>query len=246
MHVETGIGYPTCMPNTLKIFESYAWRHYHAGKDGRGGSNYEWVIPNYFEVDDWTPSYAPGQYLAFLGRISECKGLDTIYELAHYTDKKIVLCGQGDPTKWQHPNIEYWGPIHGTQRSVYMQNAICSLMPTQFIEPFGGSGVEGLLCGTPLIAMDYGAFSETVQPGFNGFRCKTLLDWLEAVDKVESLDRKAIADKARETYSLEACGAKYDKAFMQIYDLYSDGWYKLPEKYAQRKKERPRLGVRPA
>lgn len=232
IHVETGIGYPTLVPGTIKIFESYAWRHYHAGKDGRQGNNYEWVIPNYFEINDWEPSYAPGQYIAFLGRIDKCKGLDTIYEIAKHLPAggpKIILHGQGDPTPWSHPNIEYRGPITGTARSEYMRNAICSLMPTNFIEPFGGSGVEGLLCGTPLVATDYGAFTETVKHGINGYRCKTLADWLKAIAQVGQLDRKTIADEARATYSLEACGARYDDAFQKIHQLYDKGWYTLPE-----------------
>lgn len=234
LHVETGIGYPTTMPTAIKIFESYAWRHYHCGKDGRQGTNYEYVIPNYFEIADWEPQYAPGSYVAFLGRIDACKGLDTIYEIAKRTDKKILLCGQGDHTKWAHPNIEYVGPIHGKQRSVFMRNALCSIMPTNFIEPFGGSGVEGLLCGTPLIATDYGAFTETVKPGFNGFRCKTLQEWLEAIDSAHTLDRRAIADAARATYSLEACGAMYDKVFQQVSQLYGKGWYTLSDTYRSR------------
>lgn len=235
IHVETGIGYPTLVKGTMRIFESYAWRHYHCAKENRQGTNYEWVIPNYFEVGDWEPKYEPGQYLAFLGRIDACKGLDTIHEIANYTDKKIVLCGQGNPERWKHPNIEYWGPLSGKQRSEFMRNAICSLMPTNFIEPFGGSGVEGMLCGTPLIATDYGAFTETVQEGFNGFRCKTLRDWLEAIDAVGSLNRNAIAERARATYNLQACGAKYAKAFEQIHELYADGWYTLPDEYKRRK-----------
>lgn len=234
IHVETGIGYPTTMPSTIKIFESYAWRHYHCGKDNRQGSHYEYVIPNYFDLDDWEPNDTPGDYLAFLGRIDACKGLDTIYEIAKYADKKILLCGQGEHTKWAHPNIEYIGPISGKQRSVFLRNALCSLMPTNFIEPFGGSGVEGLLCGTPLIATDYGAFTETVQPGINGFRCKTLQEWLEALDVVGTLDRKKIAEHARAKYSLSACGALYDKAFQQIATLYDKGWYTLSEKYQKR------------
>lgn len=237
IHVETGIGYPTLMTGSMRIFESYAWRHYHCAKENRQGTNYEWVIPNYFEINDWEPRYEYGSYIAFLGRINSCKGLDTILEIAKYVDKKIVLCGQGDPTPWQHPNIEYWGPITGRARSEFMRNAICSLMPTNFIEPFGGSGVEGLLCGTPLIATDYGAFTETVQEGVNGYRCKTLLDWLEAIEKVGQLDRQAIARSARGKYSLQACGAQYDKAFTQIHQLYGDGWYTLPDKYKQRKVE---------
>lgn len=236
IHIETGIGYPTLMSGTMRIFESYAWRHYHCAKEDRQGTNYEWVIPNYFEIRDWAPRYEPGQYIAFLGRISQCKGLDTILEIAKYLDnKKIVLCGQGDSTPWQHPNIEYWGPLCGKQRSEFMRHAICSIMPTTFIEPFGGSGVEGMLCGTPLIATDYGAFTETVIDGVTGYRCKTLLDWLEAIDRVHTIDRKAVAATARAKYSLEACGAQYDKAFTQIAELYKDGWYTLPEKYRQRK-----------
>lgn len=231
IHVETGIGYPTLVDGTIKIFESYAWRHYHAGKDGRGGTHYEFVIPNYFDITEWTPSFKPGKYYAFLGRIDGCKGLDTLHEIAKHLPAdgpKIVLSGQGDHTKWTHPNIIYNGPLTGTERSEFLRNAICSLMPTNFIEPFGGSGVEGLLCGTPLVATDYGAFTETVQRGFNGFRCKTLADWLLALKQVHSLNRAAIAKAARQTYSLEACGAMYDEAFQKIYQLYDKGWYTLP------------------
>jgi glycosyltransferase involved in cell wall biosynthesis len=236
IHVETGIGYPTLMAGTMRIFESNAWRHYHCAKEDRQGTNYEWVIPNYFELNEWEPRFEPGSYYAFLGRICPAKGLDTIKELAHYVDKKIVLCGQGDYTPWAHPNIEYRGPITGRARSDFMRNAICSLMPTNFIEPFGGSGVEGMLCGTPLIATDYGAFTETVVEGVTGYRCKTLKDWLEAIEAVEKLDRKSVAYVSRAKYSLEACGVLYDKAFSQMYDLYTDGWYTLPERFKNRKK----------
>jgi len=240
-HVETGIGYPTLVDGTIKIFESYAWRHYHAGKDGRQGAHYEFVIPNYFDIEDWRPNFKPGSYYAFLGRIDACKGLDTLYEIAKFLPNinrsaKIVLCGQGDYSRWAHPNIEYRGPITGKERSEFLRNAICSLMPTNFIEPFGGSGVEGLLCGTPLVATDYGAFTETVQPGVNGFRCKTLADWMQALDKVHSLDRAAIAQAARRTYSLEACGAMYDEAFQKIYQLYDKGWYTLPPNWVEHKR----------
>lgn len=235
IHIETGIGYSTLVPGTMRIFESEAWRHFHCAKESRQGTNYEWVIPNYFDITEWAPNYSSGEYFAFLGRIDSCKGLDTLLELAKYIDKKIILCGQGDHKKWQHNNIEYRGPLSGTQRSDFMRNAICSLMPTNFLEPFGGSGVEGMLCGTPLVSTDYGAFTETVVPGLTGYRCKTLRDWLEALERVGDLDRKKIADYARHKYSLQTCGAMYDKAFTQIHELYGDGWYTLPEYYKQRK-----------
>jgi len=228
-HVETGIGYPTLIPNSFRIFESYAWMHYHQGKEDRQGKNYEWVVPNYFDLDDWKPSYETGQYLAFLGRICSAKGLDTIKEIANYSPWPIILHGQGDPTPWEHPNIEYRGPITGKARSEFLRNARAALMPTNFTEPFGGSGVEAMLCGTPLIGVDYGAFTETIIDGVTGFRCHTLEDWVSAIHEVGNLNRKVIADTTRSRYSLEACGKKYDKIFKDINNLWRKGWYELPE-----------------
>lgn len=226
-HVETGIGYPTLMPGSFRVFESYAWMHYHQGKENRCGRNYEWVIPNYFDLDEWKPSFKPGNYLAFLGRICSQKGMDTIKEIANHSPWPIVLHGQGDPSPWKHPNIEYGGPIHGKARSTFLRNARAALMPTVFTEPFGGSGVEAMLCGTPLIAVDYGAFTETIIEGVTGFRCHTLQDWIDSIHKAADLDRKKIAAITRERYSLEACGKMYDRVFNSLNNLWNNGWYEL-------------------
>jgi glycosyltransferase involved in cell wall biosynthesis/uncharacterized UPF0146 family protein len=226
-HVETGIGYPTLMPNSFRIFESYAWMHYHQGKEDRQGKNYEWVVPNYFDLDEWDPRYEKGGYLAFLGRICSVKGMDTVKEIAARSSIPVVIAGQGDPSPWEHPNIIYRGPLVGKERSHFLRHAKAALMPTNFTEPFGGSGVEAMLCGTPLIAVDYGAFTETIIDGVTGFRCHTLQDWMDAVEQVDILDRHAVADMTRSRYGLESCGKKYDKIFKDIANLNDKGWYQL-------------------
>lgn len=226
-HVETGIGYPTLMPGTFRVFESYAWMHYHQGREGRNGISYEWVVPNYYDLDDWDVQASPGDYLAFLGRICPEKGMDTILAIADHSPWPIVIAGQGDPTPWRHPNIQYRGPITGRDRSAFLGGARAALMPSFFTEPFGGSGVEAMLCGTPLIAVDYGAFAETVIPSITGFRCRTLHDWLEAISSAACLNRGFIAKIARNRYGLDACGKQYDRLFRQIHDLWGAGWYAL-------------------
>lgn len=227
IHVETGIGYPTLMSGSKRIFESYAWMHYHQGKEGRNGTNYEWVVPNYFDLEEWEYCEEPDDYFAFMGRICSIKGLDTILEIARRRDIKIKIAGQGDPTPWTHPNIEYVGPLKGKERSDFIRKARASFMPTVFTEPFGGSGVEGMLCGTPLIAVDYGAFTETVIQGTTGYRCHTLQDWLDAVDNIDLIDRWTTSQVARARYSLEVCGERYDKIFQDLSNLYRKGWYQL-------------------
>lgn len=228
-HVETGIGYPTLMPNSFRIFESYTWMHYHQGKENRNGKNYEWVVPNYYDLDDWKPRYEAGNYLAFLGRITSLKGLDIIKAIADHSPWPIVLHGQGDPTPWAHPNIEYRGPISGPARSDFLRNARALLAPSVFTEPFCGMAVEAMLCGTPVVSVDYGAMTETVIEGVSGYRCHTLQDWLDGIEKAGDLDRRVIADIARGKWSLESCGQRYDKIFQQLNDLYRAGWYELRE-----------------
>ena len=94
--------------------------------------------------------------------------------------------------------------------------------------PFGGAGVEGMLCGTPLIASDFGAFTETIQSGVNGYRCHVLKQWLGAINAVQNLDRRKIAEAARARYSLQQCGTEYAAVFRQLDDLHDEGWYTLP------------------
>lgn len=224
-HVETGIGYPTLMEGSFRIFESYAWMHYHQGKAGRNGANYEWVIPNYFDLEEWEPKYDRGNYIAFLGRICPNKGLDTVLEIARRSPYPVKIAGQGDPSPWSHPNLEYLGPLSGKKRSDFLRNAYCAVMPTVYTEPFGGSGVEAMLCGTPLIAVDYGAFTETVKQGVTGFRCRTLREWVDAIDNVRYLDRKVVANTSRSLYSLETCSKQYDEVFTSLYELHDKGWY---------------------
>ena len=224
-HVETGIGYPTLMPTSFRIFESFGWMHYHQGKEDRNGANYEWVIPNYFDIDEWEPKYEVGNYIAFLGRICSVKGMDTVLEIARRSPYPVKIAGQGDPSPWAHPNIEYVGPLVGTERSDFLRNARCAIMPTQFTEPFGGSGVEAMLCGTPLIAVDYGAFTETIADGVTGFRCHSLEEWMDAIENCGSLDRQVVSEVARHKYSLEACAVKYDRVFSTLGNLYREGWY---------------------
>ena len=256
--VETGIGYPDGPIGAWRIFESESWRHYHWGvhekdpaNNGPGGNrNYSWVIPNYFDLDDWpvterflqTGAAYNNSYVLFLGRIDPCKGILTLadiikaYDSRHPEDAlQFWFAGQGDiqGTKdrvgealWAK-RCRFLGPVIGKARGPLMGGALATMMPTNFIEPFGGSGVEGMLCGTPLISVDYGAFTETNIQGVTGFRCKTLRHFVEAIENAHTLDRSRIANMARAKYSLQTCAKQYDAAFRQLGELFGEGWYSL-------------------
>ena len=228
--VESGIGYPTLYDHaSARIFESYAWMHWHKGKMGAAsGLNYEWVIPNYFDVSEWDYEPEPDMNrVVFLGRIDKCKGLETVVALAHHRpDLQFEICGQGPGGEWASstPNITYVPPINGRARSAYLGNARACLMPTNFIEPFGGVAVEAMMCGTPVLSTSYGAFTETIEDQSTGFRCHTFGDWLAGLEKAKDLDREAISNRAKRLYGYDRVGLMYDRAFRQLYDLHGAGW----------------------
>lgn len=252
-HVETGIGYSDKPFGCWRIFESQAWRHYHWGRwdhdstiQNEKGQNryYSWVVPNYFDLDHWPLGMGDGDYVVYMGRITPEKGMNIISAIIREFAKrpgpvpKFVFAGQGnfeeqvmrhvlsDPRPADDRlDIEYVGPVHGTERAKLIGNARCMLMPSSFIEPFAGSGVEAMLCGTPLVSVDYGAFTETVIEGVTGFRCNTLGDWCAAIEATKHLERRACAVATRRRYSLDACGALYDTAFLQLNELRGSGWY---------------------
>jgi glycosyltransferase involved in cell wall biosynthesis len=230
-HVETGIGYVNLASFTYKVFESYAWMHYQQGIADRWGNNYEFVVPMSYDLEEWVPSYETGKYILYFGRITEDKGMNYIREIAKRVDMEVIICGGGDVAPWldpEIPNLKYLAPVNGLARSELLRNAYCMLMPTTYTEPFGSAGVEGMLCGTPLIASDFGAFTETIWQGVTGFRCKTLGDWLYAVKEVKNLDRAKIAEITRHKYDMKRCGKLMDSVFRQIITMNKeDGWYDL-------------------
>ena len=233
--VETGIGYPNSYEK-YRIFETHAWYHAEAGRQGVSGNDYWWVIPNYFISEDWKLNLNPARYVAYFGRLEPIKGLDIVYEIAkHRPDLTVVLCGQGDPTPYLTlPNVVYQGPIHGTARSDFLGNALAVLMPTRYIEPFGGVTVEAQLCGTPVLGSTWGSFTETVVHGKTGYRCHTLGDFLAGLEAIENgkLDRIAIRNHAVALYDYKNVAHQYDAVFTQLQDLSDNGWYaiKSPQK----------------
>jgi len=194
---------------------------------------YEWVIPPYFEADEWPITTKPSTpaYCAFLGRISETKGCHLIVEIAkRMPEMRFVLCGQGDPTPFLvAPNIEYKEPIHGAERAAYLGNAVACLYPSQYAEPGGASALEAILCGTPVITPSYGCFLETVTHGVTGWHCRVLNDWVEAIRRAPLMNRTAIGIEARRRFSLPAVAPLYADAMEMLHGLaMGRDWYTYP------------------
>jgi glycosyltransferase involved in cell wall biosynthesis len=239
--IEMGIGYGATFAN-FRVFESYAWMNECRAREDTGNPNaYHVVIPNYFDRDEFKFSLSTdpsNQYLAFLGRMNRDKGVEIAAMIADKLEIPLYACGQRgmpgdnyvDELTEQYPMFRYMGSVGIKERSKLLSGASATFVPSQYPEPFGGVAVESMMCGTPVITSDWGAFPETVVNGRTGYRCRTLRDYVEAGQKVLNgrIDRMETYNWAVNTYSLTAVGKRYDRYFNDVQRvLLGAGWSDL-------------------
>lgn len=219
-HVEPAIGYDRGPFGAERIFPSEAWRHYSFGKYPHTLEmmRESAVIPHYFDPEEWpyveTPSAPP--YILFAGRLNRSKyGLlsEIVRELPSVQFK---IAGEGDSSPFEGlPNVELLGLIKGKARAELYGNATALLCPTEFIEPFGAVAIEAMLCGTPVIATDYGAYTETIP---KHLRCSTLKEWTNTIDWILTTPDygkgpRINAREAATRYALEEVSERFVRFF---------------------------------
>lgn len=229
--IESGIGYGNSYKN-YRIFESYAVLHQTLKQENKNVQNYWFVVPNYYNILEFPLNLNPlPKTVGLFGRVIVEKGCSILVEIAKkMPDVTFIICGQGDPSLFlTEPNIIYKPPIHGDERGQFLGKLTALLAPTFFCEPFCGSSVEAQLCGTPIIAHDFGAFSETVEPFKTGIHCHTLADFCYGIQMAidGKFDRQYIHDRAVRLYDMYNVAHKYKYAFETVLDIHNgkNGWY---------------------
>jgi glycosyltransferase involved in cell wall biosynthesis len=229
--IETGIGY-NHSSRDFRIFESYCWLNKTLGEEKRDPPNYWFVIPNYFDLNEFPFNSKPlMNRVGFLGRIGNSKGCAIITECAkRFPQIEFVVCGKGDCKPYlTQPNIVYKEPIHGKERGEYLGSCCAVLTLSKFLEPFCGVAVEAQLCGTPVITHDSGGMVETVVQFKTGLRCHTLADIFHGIQMAidGKFDRAYIHARATNLFDMYKLAHNYDYVFKSILEISSprNGWY---------------------
>jgi glycosyltransferase involved in cell wall biosynthesis len=250
--VEYGIGYRGSFAN-FRVFESYAHMHWVYGDllHSDNGRHYDCVIPNYFDPSEFTSDLEREDYYVFLGRFIARKGVEIAAKATEKLGAKLIMAGQGCTQRGnsfigsdiviQGDHISHIGHVDVEQKAILLGKAKACFMPTTYLEPFGGVAVEALLSGTPVIASDFGAFTEIVRPGIDGYRFRTIGEAARFAsdDILAALPTASeIAANTAQRYSTEVIKHKYDAYFEQVLgafrgdgDFYSD-WSGYPLRYA--------------
>lgn len=221
---EYAIGYGGIHDRTWHCFGSSNWQHMVWGMrnpaaSGYRGKAYDRVIPHYFDPDDFEYR-AGGDYLLYLGKLKEDKGVNVAARAAKAAGRKLLVAGEG-PTPVEYGDTV--GRVGPDERRELLAGAAGLFVPSLYAEPFGMVAVEGLLSGTPIITTPWGGLGDINQGGV-GFVCNTLADFVHAAENVDVIDPETCFNTGM-SYSLRTIAPQYDKWFSDLTKLYTtSGW----------------------
>jgi glycosyltransferase involved in cell wall biosynthesis len=168
----------------------------------------------------------PGDYLAFLGRISPEKGLDQAIEIARRAGMKLRISAKIDKVDRGYFEqairpllestasfVEYIGETGGKEKDEFLGNAAALLFPINWPEPFGLVMIEAMACGTPVIAYRHGSVPEVMEHGVTGYVVDDVEEAVEAVQRVGDLSRKT----CREVFDRRFNVARMARDYVAIY-----------------------------
>ena len=170
----------------------------------------------------------PGDYLAFVGRITAEKGSPTPSSWPSGSS-----CRSGWPAKVydEHEKrtsrrsssrpiddgiVEFLGELGPAEARPAVRGRLATLMLGGWPEPFGLVAIESLATGTPVIARRAGALTETVEHGVDGFLIDDLSEAELAVERVGELDRAEIRRRAIERFSPDRMADEYEAVFRSL------------------------------
>ncbi len=236
--------------NYKNIFPKYAdlnWLSLSMSQRNGMPEKTNWLANIYHGLDEqkWLPNYEPkGQYIAYIGRVIEPKGVHLAIKAVLYYNslnpaKKFSLriagkhySGHKKDSYWKssvEPFIDgntiiYEGFLSDLEsKKKFIANAQALLVPSLFNEPFGMVSIEALALATPVIGLDSGAIPEIVSDKETGFVVKkaknesaTVARLAEAIAKIPQIKRHTCRREFEKRFTLERMCKEHFSVYQKL------------------------------
>lgn len=190
-----------------------------SGATGNWRAVYNAVNFSKYQMQENLPPDAP---LMFLGRIEKIKGLHNAIAVAKATNHQLIIAGNISklPEEISYyeneikPHIDgqqivFVGEVNDEQKNVWLGKSKALLMPIEWNEPFGIVMIEAMACGTPVIGFKHGSVDEVIDEDVTGFKVNNLIEMIEKINEINSIDRSACRAKAKERFDVSVIAKEY-------------------------------------
>ena len=182
------------------------------------------IIPNGCEEREARPPLGSEPRLAYAGRLSAEKGVDTLLRafkrlLGHIPGARLEIVGDG-PLRDRlqelarrlgiNDDVDFAGPLPTTEMERRLETAWVQAVPSKWDEPFGMVAIEAMMRGTAVLASNGGGLRDIVRTGETGL--------LVAHDNVEAW-ASALTHLLSDRDRCEAMGAAGRKVALDEYTV---------------------------
>jgi glycosyltransferase involved in cell wall biosynthesis len=168
-------------------------------------------------------------YILFLGRCTEDKGVHLAIDAAREAGIKILLAATTSLPRHRtyfHEMVEprlgagavWLGEVDSEQKKELLSGARCLAFPVLWEEPFGMVMIEALACGTPVVALRRGAVQEVIVDGETGFICDHPSELPKALASVEKLSPQRCRQDCEIRFNTDLMAVKYEALYRSVID----------------------------
>jgi len=175
------------------------------------------------DTDNFSFREQPEDYVLFLGRFTDGKGVLQAIEIAKRAGMRLILAAAEDAYYRERvaPHVDgrhvvYYGEADFAAKVKLYGGARALLYPIQSREPFGLVLAEAMACGTPVAALDRGAVREVVDHGVTGMVFDDLEQMVNELPRVFDLDRRKVHERAVARFGAARMVDEYLKVYERL------------------------------
>ncbi len=188
------------------------------------GARVEGVVLHGLDTDSFTFRAEPDDYLLFLGRFTEGKGVLQAIEVAKRVGNMRLILAAAEEDYYREkvaPHVDgesivYVGEVDHDAKVKLYGGARALLYPVQAAEPFGLVLAEAMACGTPVAALDKGAVREVVEDGVTGIVYQDLDAMVSGLGRALALDRKTVRERAVARFGVGRMVREYEAIYRRL------------------------------
>ncbi len=186
------------------------------------------VVYNGINPADYTFNESPEDYFMYLGRLNKEKGILQALQVAKEAQVKLIVAGNivgGE--EWNYflhevqpylndENVKFVGQVGFNEKVKLLSKAKGLLYPIDRREPFGLAMIEAMACGTPVIAFKKGSVPEVVADRKTGFIVETKEEIIQAMKKINTINRKDCRTHVEQNFTLKQMVDKYEEIYKKL------------------------------
>jgi len=172
----------------------------------------------------------PDDYLLFLGRFTEGKGVLHAIDVAKRTGHRLLIAAAENEYYREHvaplvdgTHIVYVGEVELREKVALLGGARALLYPVQAGEPFGLVLAEAGACGTPAAALRLGAVGELIDDGVTGMAFDSIDALADGLPQVLALDRTLVRARAVARFGVDRMVDQYAAVYAALADAGTAG-----------------------